>query len=217
MLLNRSDIFSSTVNYTPIAGTKPSLVEVVSSYVALRRVGRQWRGLCPFHSETTPSFYVHEEKGFHCFGCHEGGDVIAFIQRIEGVSFRQACTLLGIEGGNYRPKPIDTHKRRAAALLTGWMNEQHLRVGALLREVSRKICIANQIPDAELAESLSREWEILSDLHADLQRPEVAEELLKAKGSIEAITAMAPVEPLPKFPEYAEILRAHLPGVAAVC
>jgi len=179
-----------------------SIVSVVSRYVHLRAMGREHKGLCPFHNEKNPSFSVNEEKGlFHCFGCGASGDVIRFVELIEGVSFKEALLRLGTDAREYKSKPIDARRRRAAALLAHWLNEQHLKVGALLRELSQEIAIAEQIPDPEVVESLNYEWEILSDLHEDLQRPEYAVEFLELKDSIEAITALAPVEPLPAFPE----------------
>ncbi len=68
-----------------------SLVEVVSDTVALRRRGRSFVGLCPFHAEKTPSFTVSEERGFfHCFGCGAHGDVFAFVMRTESLPFPDA-------------------------------------------------------------------------------------------------------------------------------
>ena len=65
-----------------------SVVEVVQSYVALRRVGRNWVGLCPFHAEKSGSFNVREETGrYRCFGCGASGDVFRFVQDIEHVDF----------------------------------------------------------------------------------------------------------------------------------
>ncbi len=56
---------------------RSSILEVVSDYVALKKTGKNYRGLCPFHAEKTPSFMVNEEKQiFHCFGCGEGGDAL---------------------------------------------------------------------------------------------------------------------------------------------
>ncbi len=67
------------------------IVDVVSQYVPLKQVGRNYRGLCPFHVERTPSFTVSPEKQiFYCFGCGVGGDVIKFLQLIEGVEFSEA-------------------------------------------------------------------------------------------------------------------------------
>jgi len=65
-----------------------SIVDVVQGYVALRKVGRNWSGLCPFHAEKSPSFTVREEMGrYHCFGCSASGDVFKFVQEIEHTDF----------------------------------------------------------------------------------------------------------------------------------
>ena len=70
---------------------RSSIVEVVSDYVTLKKAGKNYRGLCPFHSEKTPSFMVNEEKQiFHCFGCGEGGDVFTFLMKVGQFSFPQA-------------------------------------------------------------------------------------------------------------------------------
>ncbi len=90
--------------------------EVVGSYVTLRRAGGgSLTGLCPFHDEKTPSFHVTPARGFyHCFGCGEGGDVIAFVQKINNVSFSEAVEFLadrvGVQlrysdGGGQRMEP----------------------------------------------------------------------------------------------------------------
>ncbi len=69
--------------------------EVVEQYVTLRRSGGTMKGLCPFHDEKTPSFHANPARGtFHCFGCGEGGDAIAFVQKIEGLSFVEAMERL---------------------------------------------------------------------------------------------------------------------------
>jgi DNA primase len=64
------------------------LVAIVGQYTQLKRVGRSHTGLCPFHSEKTPSFSVNGEKGFfYCFGCQAKGDVITFVREIEHLDF----------------------------------------------------------------------------------------------------------------------------------
>lgn len=91
----------------PVAGRIPDrdiaairerirIEDVVGDYVQLRRAGADsMKGLCPFHDEKTPSFHVRPNHGhFHCFGCGEGGDVYAFIQKIEHVSFVESVELL---------------------------------------------------------------------------------------------------------------------------
>ena len=75
-----------------------NIANVIGSYVSLKQDGKEFKGLCPFHSEKTPSFHVVPEKGFyHCFGCGTHGDVIDFITEHAGVSFQQACEALGAE------------------------------------------------------------------------------------------------------------------------
>ncbi|QJA06259.1 DNA primase [Thermosulfurimonas marina] len=68
-----------------------NIVDLISEFVALKKRGRNYVGLCPFHSETKPSFTVSEEKQiFYCFGCGAGGDVIGFYMRVNGLSFGEA-------------------------------------------------------------------------------------------------------------------------------
>ncbi|MFN8544745.1 MAG: DNA primase [Candidatus Binatia bacterium] len=70
---------------------RASIVEVISDVVALRRRGASFVGLCPFHTEKTPSFTVSQERGFyHCFGCGEHGDVFGFVMRLQGLAFPEA-------------------------------------------------------------------------------------------------------------------------------
>ena len=79
---------------------KPDIVPVVSQHVYLRRTGKDYTGLCPFHTEKTPSFTVSPAKQmYHCFGCGAGGDVIAFIQAVQNCDFKEACVYLGINMG----------------------------------------------------------------------------------------------------------------------
>jgi DNA primase len=71
------------------------ILDIVGDYVQLKKVGKGYRALCPFHSEKTPSFYVMPDRQFfHCFGCGKGGDVISFVMEIEGLSFPEAIELL---------------------------------------------------------------------------------------------------------------------------
>ncbi|MDZ7289819.1 MAG: DNA primase [candidate division KSB1 bacterium] len=82
------------------------IVAVVSDYVTLRKSGRNFFGLCPFHPEKTPSFSVNPEKQiFHCFGCGAGGNVFTFIQRQQGISFPEAVRLLARRAGIAIPEP----------------------------------------------------------------------------------------------------------------
>ncbi len=84
--------------------SRVDLVEYISEHVSLKKVGRNWKGLCPFHSEKTPSFIVSEEKQiFHCFGCHAGGDVFTFLMKMEGLSFPEALEQLAQKMGVQLP------------------------------------------------------------------------------------------------------------------
>ena len=75
--------------------TRVNLLEVVSRVVAVRKVGSRFRGLCPFHQEKTPSFYVNPDNGFYkCFGCGKAGDVITFVRETEGLTFTEAVETL---------------------------------------------------------------------------------------------------------------------------
>jgi DNA primase len=77
-----------------------SIVDTVQQYVALKRVGRNWVGLCPFHAEKSGSFNVREETGrYKCFGCDKGGDVFTFIQEIEHLDFPGAVEHLAAKAG----------------------------------------------------------------------------------------------------------------------
>jgi hypothetical protein len=76
--------------------TRNDIVEVVSKYIQLIKSGKNFKALCPFHSEKSPSFYVYPEKqNWHCFGaCNTGGDVIRFIQKIKNCDFPTAAEIL---------------------------------------------------------------------------------------------------------------------------
>lgn len=79
---------------------KNNIVEIISRYVPLKQSGGNFWGCCPFHHEKTPSFSVKEdEKFYHCFGCGASGDVISFIQQIEGLTFPEAVEMLAERAG----------------------------------------------------------------------------------------------------------------------
>jgi DNA primase len=110
-----------------------SILEVVSPHVTLRRAGRSYKGLCPFHSEKTPSFNVDPERGvFYCFGCHAGGDVFDFAMRIGGLSFSDARKELAERAGVRLEESPEAEQRagererllRAAAEAAGFFRAQ---------------------------------------------------------------------------------------------
>jgi DNA primase len=74
---------------------RTDIVTLVGEYTRLQKRGRNWLGLCPFHKEKTPSFNVHQDRGFyHCFGCKESGSVIDFVMKLEGYNFPEAVRAL---------------------------------------------------------------------------------------------------------------------------
>ena len=80
--------------------TSSDIVEVIGEYVQLRKQGRNYFGLCPFHGENSPSFSVSSDKQiFHCFGCGEGGNVFSFLMKMEGLAFTEAVQKLGERNG----------------------------------------------------------------------------------------------------------------------
>jgi DNA primase len=94
-----------------------NMVEIVGSYVRLERRGNRYWGLCPFHSEKTPSFTLLPDlKGFHCFGCGKGGSMFSFIQEIENMPFPEAVEMLADKAGIEIPRQVESgdDKRRAA-------------------------------------------------------------------------------------------------------
>ncbi len=81
------------------------IVDYVSQYVKLKRSGRDYSGLCPFHGEKTPSFHVSQDKQlYHCFGCGASGNLVQFAMRIEGLDFVEALTLLADRAGIVLPE-----------------------------------------------------------------------------------------------------------------
>ncbi|HAP32590.1 MAG TPA: DNA primase, partial [Firmicutes bacterium] len=107
------------------------IVEVVSSYIELKKAGRNYVGLCLFHPEKSPSFTVSPEKQlYHCFGCQSGGNLFTFIMQAEGISFPEAAHYLarraGMELEDEPRSPAEQQKERLRALL--------LKAGATARE-----------------------------------------------------------------------------------
>src|SRR3990172_1991489 len=80
--------------------SRVDLVELIGTYVPLKRAGERWKGLCPFHQEKTPSFTVNPKLGiFHCFGCHAGGDAFEFLKRHDRLDFPETVRLLAERTG----------------------------------------------------------------------------------------------------------------------
>src|ERR1700722_17506338 len=94
--------------------SRVSLADLAGKRVRLTRKGREHGGLCPFHNEKTPSFYVVEDKGFfHCFGCGAHGDAIGYIMRADNLDFVEAIERLAGEAGLAVPQATPQERERA--------------------------------------------------------------------------------------------------------
>ncbi len=164
-----------------------SIVDTVQEYVTLRRVGRNWVGLCPFHAEKTGSFNVREETGrYKCFGCQAAGDVFTFIQEIEHLDFPSAVEhLAGKAGIQLRYTTAGQSKERArrkrlVETMDGaveWYHQRllndpaarpardYLRKRGLAGEVARQFKLGWAPDDWD---ALSRELGVSADLLQDL-------------------------------------------------
>ncbi|TXH06193.1 MAG: DNA primase [Candidatus Moraniibacteriota bacterium] len=103
--------------------SKVDIVEIIGSRVTLKKAGRHFKGLCPFHSEKSPSFIVSPERqSYKCFGCQEGGDVLTFLQKYEGYSFLEALESMAAKVGvtlqSYRPTEADSRRKKILEILS---------------------------------------------------------------------------------------------------
>jgi DNA primase len=90
------------------------VVELVGRTVSLKRAGRSYKGLCPFHDEKTPSFNVNPDRGtYYCFGCQEGGDAFSFLMKIEGLTFMEAARSLARDAGIEIPEARPGEREQA--------------------------------------------------------------------------------------------------------
>src|SRR5437762_1165082 len=96
---------STLIDFADKLRSQVDIADVVGAYVQLRRAGANLMGLCPLHREKTPSFTVSPAKQiFHCFGCHQGGDVIKFIQKIERLEWIESLRFLAEKYGLALPE-----------------------------------------------------------------------------------------------------------------
>ncbi len=112
---------------TPVEEVKARLdaVEYIGRDVRLQRAGRNWKGLCPFHSEKTPSFFVFPDRGsYKCFGCGEGGDLLTYVMRRNRIEFPDALGELAREAGiEIQRGPADPERRGRQAAMLGLLAE----------------------------------------------------------------------------------------------
>jgi len=106
-----------------------NIVQVVSEYVPLKKAGTTYKGLCPFHSEKTPSFNVNPEKGFfHCFGCGVGGDVFKFLELHEKLGFQDSVKMLAAKFGLALPERSEGSGEDDAARRDSGLREAMLKI-----------------------------------------------------------------------------------------
>jgi len=108
-----------------------NIVDLVSGFVSLKQAGRSYLGLCPFHKEKTPSFTVSPDKQiFYCFGCGEGGNALAFVMKINGLTFPEAIRYLAKKTGVALPdRPLSRQEKEQLTL-----KERMLRLHALVSD-----------------------------------------------------------------------------------
>jgi DNA primase len=123
------------------------IVDVIGGHVGLKRSGKQYKGLCPFHEERSPSFYVDPvRRSFKCFGCGAWGDAFDFVQKVEGVGFLAAVRSLGLKVGVALPDQSTGDVRRAEARERE--RERAYQINGAAAEVFRQLLLEAPIGEA---------------------------------------------------------------------
>ncbi len=114
------------------------IVDVVGRVVGLKKAGRNWKGLCPFHDEKTPSFNVSPDRGtYHCFGCGEGGNVFGFVMQHEGLTFPEAVRSLASDVGIEVPESGGSDGQAGFA-------EQIFKANRVAQDLYRRLLLAEE-------------------------------------------------------------------------
>lgn len=154
---------------------KVNIVEVIGEYVTLKRVGRGYHGICPFHQDSKPSFHVNEERGFfHCFGCGAGGNAFHFLMKHLHMSFPEAARSLagryGVTIPQHRPTPSQRRRLEERELLLE-LNKEALRFfreslesrqGAAARQYLERRGFSREIVEAFELGYAPAQWRALS-------------------------------------------------------
>jgi DNA primase len=123
--------------------TRSDIVEIIGSYITLKRAGGTFKALCPFHNEKTPSFNVNPDRqAFYCFGCQKGGDVIAFVMEHEGLPFQDALHMLARRANvpipEWKPSGDGSGKAAAARDRKTQLYDLHEKLAAWFQSNLRK-------------------------------------------------------------------------------
>lgn len=166
------------------------IYDVISRYVDLKRSGKNYKGICPFHDEKTPSFNVNpQEQYFKCFGCGEGGDVIHFLMKLEGLNFPEALSRLADRGG----VELENNKKKS----TGIKEKLH-RVNKWAMKLFRHILwekeegqlVRDYLDDRNITRESAEKWKLgmapsgWENLLKAAKRKGISTELLKKSGLI---------------------------------
>jgi CHC2-type zinc finger protein len=178
-----------------VQSEKPSIVDTIGQYLPLRRSGKEFTACCPFHEDKHPSFSVNEEAGvFYCFGCGATGDVIDFLKKWSGKSYKEICDHLGLHGSAQPIVPDET--RIAARKIREWSIRLSLKIAERMIDVGQRTQLARDMMsesrfDPELLKwklnELFREWTILEILHEDLVDPEELLSLYEQREDLERL------------------------------
>jgi DNA primase len=192
--------------------TRADIVRVIGNHVQLRRAGRNWKGLCPFHGEKSPSFNVSPDKGFfYCFGCHKKGDAFTFVMEYEGKSFHEAAEQLAALAGIEIPRVEENPALRAARgervrmlelnkLATQFFREvlAHPKGGAAGRAYLEQRGVAAAITDRFQLGYAPADWHALADF------------LKTRKADLEIATKLGLIAPQPRAGGYYDRYRDRL-------
>lgn len=151
---------------------KLDIVDVVQEYLRLQKAGTNYKALCPFHREKTPSFTVSQEKQiYHCFGCGEGGDIFSFVQKMEGVEFPEALRILAKRAGvKLVPRDPELHNQRTKLMdINKWAASYYHKVllDAKSAKIARDYLVEREVSE-EIIEGFKlgfapEDWERLND------------------------------------------------------
>lgn len=138
---------------------RSDIVEIISSYVPLKHAGRNFKALCPFHHEKTPSFVVNPEKQiFHCFGCGVGGNVFSFVMSQEHLDFAEAVRSLAAKAG------IEIPQQQGKSPRSSEIRQELLRINQAAAEYYHNNLLSDKSPEALSARQYLKDRRVTLDI-----------------------------------------------------